>query len=105
MLLDAAPELLRKGVVVGRTLSTVAILFKFFTVFQPGGGAERTALLKQVTDMRPGTTIQEVLNTIRQWRRWISGSRGSGASLILMNLWVFIDVVEHQMYGNAPWTY
>ena len=20
-------------------------------------------------------------------------------------LWVFIDVVEHQMYGNAPWTY
>ena len=57
-------------------MSTVAMLFKFFTVFQPGGGAERTALLKQVTDMRPGTTIQEVLNTIRQWRRWISGSAG-----------------------------
>ncbi|CAL1170710.1 unnamed protein product [Cladocopium goreaui] len=34
-----------KDIVAGRTLSTVAMLFKFFTVFQPGGGAERPLML------------------------------------------------------------
>lgn len=37
-------------------------------VFQPGGGAERTSL----AEVRIGTTIHDVLGTIRLWRRWVS---------------------------------
>ena len=72
MLLGILPEALRRDVVGARNVSTVSILYRLFVVFQPGGGAERTSLLKSLTEVRVGTTIHDVLGTIRLWRRWVS---------------------------------
>ena len=52
MLLGILPEALRRDVVGARNVSTVSILYRLFVVFQPGGGAERTSLLKSHYDPR-----------------------------------------------------
>ena len=56
-------------------MSTCQSLCRLFAVFQPGGGAERTSLLKSLTEVRVGTTIHIALRTIRLWR---SGWPGIG---------------------------
>ena len=72
MLLAILPEGLRRDVVGSRNVSAVSILYRLYVVFQPGGGAERSALLKSLTDVRVGSNIQDVLATIRLWRRWVA---------------------------------
>ena len=49
MLLAASPEMIKRDLVASRTLTSTGILFRMFTVYQPGGGVEKAALLKQVT--------------------------------------------------------
>ena len=72
MLLGSLPEALRRDIVGARNVSMVSILYRLFVVFQPGGGAERSALLKNLTDLKPGSSVADVLSSIRLWRRWIS---------------------------------
>ena len=74
MLLGILPEALRRDIVGARNVSTVSILYRLFVVFQPGGGAERTSLLKSLMEVRVGTTVHDVLGTIRLWRRWVAGA-------------------------------
>ena len=42
MLLQVLPESIKKDVVASRLLSTVNIMYRLHTLFQPGGGGERT---------------------------------------------------------------
>jgi hypothetical protein len=70
MLLGILPEALRRDTVGAWNVSTVSILNRLFVVFQHGGGAERTSLLKSLTEVRAGTTVHDVLGTIRLWRGW-----------------------------------
>ena len=65
MLLGILPEALRRDIVGARNVSTVSILYRLFV------GAERTLLLKSLTEVRVGTTLHDVLRTIRLWRRWV----------------------------------
>jgi hypothetical protein len=51
MLLGILPEALRRDIVGARNVSMVSILYRLFVVFQPGGGAERSTLLKNLTDL------------------------------------------------------
>eukprot|EP00435_Cladocopium_sp_Y103_P035100 s3371_g9.t1 len=66
MLLAILPEGLRRDVVGSRNVSTVSILYRLYVVFQPGGGAERSALLKSLTDVRVRSNIQDVLATMEE---------------------------------------
>lgn len=72
MLLTALPEQLRNDIVAARDVSVVSILYKLLTVFQPGGAAERTALLRSLTEVKLGAGVGEVLGAIRLWRRWLA---------------------------------
>ena len=65
MLLRILPEAVRRDIVGARNVSTVSILYRLFV------GAERTLLLKSLTEVRVGTTLHDVLRTIRLWRRWV----------------------------------
>ena len=69
MLLGILPGALRRDIVGARNVSMVSILYRLFVVFQPGGGAERSALLKNLTDLKPGSSVADVLSSIRPWRR------------------------------------
>ena len=70
-LLAALPEPVRKDIVASRRVATQAILYKLFTIYQPGGNAERGNLLRSLTEVKCGSSIQDTLGAIRTWRRWI----------------------------------
>ena len=72
MLLQILPEGIKRDIVSGRTLSSTVILFKLFTLFQPGGGSEKAGLLKQIVEPKVPTSAGDLLTSLRQWRRWLS---------------------------------
>ena len=74
MLLAALPEGLRQDVVASRRLSTVGILFRLFTTFQPGGSGERTGLIKSISEAKVPAGLVELLGSVRQWRRSVGRS-------------------------------
>eukprot|EP00435_Cladocopium_sp_Y103_P011570 s102_g3.t1 len=69
MLLAAAPEPVKRDLVATRTLSSTGILFRFYTVYQPGGGSEKAALLRQITEPKIGSSVADLLTGLRSWRR------------------------------------
>ena len=78
ILLGVLPDQVRKDVIASRKVSCLGILFRLYTIFQPGGSAERTALLKSITDLKVGHGAADVLSGIRQWRRWIQRAQELG---------------------------
>ena len=72
MLLGALPDQLRRDLVSGRQLSVVHILYRLHVAYQPGGGAEKTQLLKNLVESKFSTSVGELLMQVRLWRRWLS---------------------------------
>ena len=69
MLLSACREVIKRDLVASMTLSSTGFLFKMLTVYQPGGGVEKAALLKQITEPKMGTSVGDLLGGLRQGRR------------------------------------
>ena len=90
LLLSVLPDQLRRDVISARNVTTVSILFRLFVVYQPGGSAERTTLLKSLTEVKVGHTIPDLLATMRQWRRQLQRAEELKVTLpdplILMNV-------------------
>ena len=66
------PDQLRRDLVSGRQLSVVYILYKLHVTYQPGGGAEKTQLLKNLVETKFATQTSELLTQVRLWRRWLA---------------------------------
>ena len=81
MLLQVLPEPVKKDIVASRTLSSANILFKLYTLYQPGGGSEKAGLLKQIVEPKIPHGANDLLMGLRQWRRWISRAQELGLSL------------------------
>ena len=81
MLLQVLPEVVKKDIVASRALSSTNILFKLFTLYQPGGGSEKTGLLKQIVEPKIPHGAADLLNGLRQWRRWIARAQELGLTL------------------------
>ena len=64
-LLAALPEPVRRDIVASRRVATQAILYKLFTIYQPGGNA------CSLTEVKCGSSIQDTLSAVRKWRRWL----------------------------------
>ena len=108
MLLSSIPEPLRKDIISSRKLSVVSILFKLHTIYQPGGGAERNALLRSLTDLKIGSSLQELLLSTRSWRRWIA--RAGELRLVLPDPLVLMQTLVKMSdvlakHGGAQVTY
>ena len=69
MLLKAIPAAEQQALVTDRILSSTAILYKLLVRFQPGGAGEKQILLQQLTTMPKTTTVTEVAEALRNWRR------------------------------------
>lgn len=48
------------------------ILYRLHVAYQPGGGAEKTQLLKNLVETKFSTNVNELLVQVRLWRRWLS---------------------------------
>ena len=53
-------------------MATQAILYKLFTIYQPGGNPERGNLLRSLTEVKCGHSIQDSLSAIRMGRMALS---------------------------------
>ena len=81
MLLGALPDQLRRDLVSGRQLSVVHILYRLHVAYQPGGGAEKTQLLKNLVETRFATGTSDLLTQVRLWRRWLTRAQELHLSL------------------------
>ena len=81
LLLQLLPETIKRDVVASRMLTTVNIIFRLHTLFQPGGGGERTNLLQQITNPKTNGTVADVMASLRQWRRWVGRAEELAVSL------------------------
>ena len=93
MLLACLPEGVRRDLIASRRLSTVEIIYKLLITYQPGGPQERTVLLKDITEDRLGNnpSLQEVLNTLRMWRRNVN--RANELKVTLPDTLVIVGVL------------
>lgn len=70
MLLSAVPEALREEVIASKAVTTRGILTKGMLMFQPGGLAERGAILSALESPAEATTISTAITSLRRWMRW-----------------------------------
>ena len=84
MLLSSMGDTLKSDMVGQRiTQDAVRMVFRLFTVFQPGGSAERQDVLKRLQSPQEyvaAENAEEALKAIRQWPRWLSRCRAVGMS-------------------------
>ncbi|CAE7198011.1 GIP, partial [Symbiodinium natans] len=76
MLLAAMSEEQKMDMIANRiSTSSVDMLFRLYTTYQPGGSLERQDVLKRLQspmDYVDKDTIQEVLRVVRSWPRWMA---------------------------------
>ena len=69
LLLQSIPKGIKDEVVAARELTTTGILFRIFRTFQPGGMAERSRLLEDLSTASGTKTAQETVAALRLWKR------------------------------------
>ena len=92
MLLQAVLKDIYEDIVANRQMSAGQVMFKLYTIFQPGGQVERTSLLQMLVDWKgPSNSAAEMVNSIRKWRRWVV--RAEELQLVLPDPLVLAGVV------------
>jgi hypothetical protein len=66
----AIPDQLREEVVASKSVSALGILSKGMPLYQPGGLAERSAILSSLEPPMEATTVSSAISTLRKWLRW-----------------------------------
>ena len=74
MLLKCIPELIKQDLIASRTMTVTGIMYRLWTIFQPGGSSERVSILKQLTEPKVATGAPDLLGGLRRWRRLMSRS-------------------------------
>ena len=74
MLLKCIPELIKQDLIASRTMTVTGIMYRLWTIFQPGGSSERVSILKQLTEPRVAAGAPDLLGGLRRWRRLMSRS-------------------------------
>ena len=67
--MQAVPKAIKDEVVAARELTTAGILFRILRTFQPGGLAEKSRLLEDLTAVPTTKTAQESVAALRLWKR------------------------------------
>ena len=74
MLLKCIPELIKQDLIASRTMTVTGIMYRLWTIFQPGGSSERVSILKQLTEPKVAAGAPDLLGGLRRWRRLMSRS-------------------------------
>ena len=74
MLLKCVPESIKQDLIASRTMTVTGIMYRLWTIFQPGGSSERVSILKQLTEPKVASSAPDLLGGLRRWRRLMSRS-------------------------------
>lgn len=81
LLLAAIPEGLKEEVVSSRSLTTLGILTKGMILYQPGGLAEKSAILVALESPQEAQTLAGGVSILRRWLRWKRRGEELGVSI------------------------
>lgn len=69
LILNALPESIRQELVSNRLLHVAGALFTVYKRYQPGGLAERSQILIELTSTTPANSAVEAISKLRMWKR------------------------------------
>ena len=81
LLLTAIPNSLREEVVASKSISTLGILVRGMELYQPGGLAERQAILSALEAPSEAQSVGSCIATLRKWIRWKRRAEELGVSV------------------------
>ena len=81
ILLPALPSEMRNDLITSRHLWPCAILYKVLRCYQPGGWAERSSLLTELTTTKPARDATTAASALRLWHRQKQRATELGASI------------------------
>ncbi|CAE7233632.1 GIP, partial [Symbiodinium sp. CCMP2456] len=82
MVVQAVPESVKSDLIARRaTQSMPLLLFRLFTVYQPGGAGERTVILQRLQGSDVAASTEECLRQLRAWPRWVQRCKDMGMAV------------------------
>ena len=81
LLLQAMPATIKNEITMLRIGKVKMCLFKLYTVYAPGGTAERASLIRQLEMLPSHDSVLEVTMALRKWKKLIGRAHEMGASL------------------------
>ena len=82
MIVQAVPEAVKTDLIARRsTQSMPLLLFRLYTLYQPGGAGERTTILQRLQGGQHPKNVDGCLQYLRAWPRWIQRCQDMGMSV------------------------
>ena len=72
LLLGAMPRGVKEDTITHRIESVTGVLYRLHVLYQPGGTAERTSILRHLEGAAGGEDPSEIVTKLRRWRRYLS---------------------------------
>ena len=100
LLLSAVPESIKTELITTRQLSVSGVLFAILRRYQPGGLAEKTYTLSELTTTSPASTASQAVQRLRQWKR--QQTRASELGLTLPDPLIMVKALDAIMVDLWP---
>ena len=68
--MSAIPQAQQEEVIAGKEVSTLAVLSRLMTSYQPGGLSEKAAILSALDSPKKAQTLAQAVTGLRRWLRW-----------------------------------
>ncbi|CAE7478405.1 RE1, partial [Symbiodinium necroappetens] len=81
LLMPAMTATIKQEVLMLRLETTKEVLFKLYTVYAPGGAAERASLLRQLETIPTTTSVIDLIANMRRWKKLASRAAEMGVAL------------------------
>ena len=81
LLLPAMTANVKQEILMLRLAAVKDVLFKLYTVYAPGGAAERASLLKQLEIIPAQTSVVELIGSLRRWKKLANRAAEMGVAL------------------------
>ena len=81
LLMKALPDQVKEELIATKSLDVFSLICRLMLLYQPGGVAERSAILKNLEQPQEATSIQVAVQGIRRWLRWRRRAEEIGVSL------------------------
>ncbi|CAE7460417.1 TY5A [Symbiodinium sp. CCMP2456] len=82
MVIQAVPEAIKTDLISRRaTQSMPMLLFRLYTLYQPGGAGERAIILQRLQGGERSTTTEDCLRQLRSWPRWVQRCQDMGMAV------------------------
>ena len=82
MIVQAVPEAVKTDLIARRsTQSMPLLLFRLYTLYQPGGAGERAIILQKLQGGHQPRTVEECLQQLRAWPRWLQRCQDMGMAV------------------------